>query len=111
MNRSPCRTSLRGCSITSAANACRPCAYKRTLCSAAFTKERKTMSEGLYLARQPITDKGRQLYGFELSFLQSEDDGAAVSAGMQATSHVLHTLLADLGVAQVLGKLRGFLAV
>jgi c-di-GMP-related signal transduction protein len=69
------------------------------------------MSEFVYLARQPVIDRAGQLYGFELLFRRGDTGASDVKDGMQATSTVLGHVLTEMGMAQVLGKLRGFLNV
>lgn len=69
------------------------------------------MSDNIYLARQPIMDREGQLYGFELLFRRGDTAHSDIKDGMQATSTVLGHVLAEMGLAQVLGKLVGFLNV
>ncbi len=66
--------------------------------------------ENVYLARQPIVDREGDLYGFELLF-RAGDGPAEVSDGMRATGTVVGNVLNEMGIQQVLGRLRGFLNV
>ena len=66
--------------------------------------------ENLYLARQPIVDRNGELYGFELLFRQGEGP-INVTDDMRATSTVMGNVLNEMGIQQVLGRLRGFLNV
>src|SRR5687768_15699789 len=70
---------------------------------------RETM-QNVYLARQPIVDRDGELYGFELLFREGEGP-INVTDGMLATSTVMGNVLNELGIQQVLGRLRGFLNV
>jgi c-di-GMP-related signal transduction protein len=65
------------------------------------------VSDEIHLARQPILDRGGRLYGFQLAIAQA--DGGEVDE--HATPEILRYVLGDLGLEQVLGSLRGFLAV
>src|SRR5690606_21668845 len=67
--------------------------------------------ENVYLARQPIVDRAGELYGFELLFRGGENINAQGVDGMLATSTVMGNVLNELGIQQVLGRLRGFLNV
>lgn len=69
------------------------------------------MSDQIYLARQPVIDRAGQLYGFELLFRRGDTTSSDIKDGMKATSTVIGHMLTEMGVAQVLGKLRGFLNV
>lgn len=67
--------------------------------------------ENVYLARQPIVDRNGGLYGFELLFRDGVGPMSAGMDGMLATSTVVGNVLAEIGLQQVLGRLRGFLNV
>lgn len=67
--------------------------------------------ENIYLARQPIVDRTGALYGFELLFRSGDGANPQHMDGMLATSTVMGNVLNELGVQQVLGRLRGFLNV
>lgn len=67
--------------------------------------------DNIFLARQPIVDRRGELYGFELLFRRSDDNQSQIGDGMAATSTVIGHLLAEMGLAQVLGRMRGFLNV
>lgn len=67
--------------------------------------------DNIYLARQPIVDRKGGLYGFELLFREDQSADATVEDNMLATSKVLGAMLDELGIEQVLGRLRGFLNV
>src|SRR5262245_40713880 len=56
-------------------------------------------------------DRAGQLFGFELLFRRGDTAGSDFKDGMQATSTVLGHALTEMGLAQVLGKLTGFLNV
>jgi EAL and modified HD-GYP domain-containing signal transduction protein len=66
--------------------------------------------ENVYLARQPIVDRNGELYGFELLFREGEGP-ISITDGMRATSTVMGNVLNEMGIQQVLGRLRGFLNV
>jgi EAL and modified HD-GYP domain-containing signal transduction protein len=67
--------------------------------------------EQVYLARQPIVDRKGDLYGFELLFRDGAGPMAPGTDGMWATSTVVGNVLNEIGLQQVLGRLRGFLNV
>jgi EAL and modified HD-GYP domain-containing signal transduction protein len=67
--------------------------------------------DNIFLARQPIVDRQGELYGFELLFRHSDVNQSQIGDGMAATSTVIGHLLAEMGLAQVLGRMRGFLNV
>ncbi|MFO7189285.1 MAG: EAL domain-containing protein [Pseudomonadota bacterium] len=67
--------------------------------------------ENVYLARQPIVDRDGELHGFELLFRNDATHTNAISDGLHATGVVVGNVLNELGLQQVLGRLRGFLNV
>jgi EAL and modified HD-GYP domain-containing signal transduction protein len=66
-------------------------------------------AEDIYLARQPIVDRGRQLHGFELLFRNSRSNHAQVDSNATATSAVILRTLSQFGMESVLGSLPGFI--
>ncbi|HEV8502794.1 MAG TPA: EAL domain-containing protein [Casimicrobiaceae bacterium] len=67
--------------------------------------------EDIYIARQPIVDRGGSLSGFELLFRSTERNVAELNDNVLATSSVIATAFADIGLAQVIGPVDGFLNV
>ena len=67
--------------------------------------------EDIYIARQPIVDRGGSLSGYELLFRSTERNVAELNDNVLATSSVIATAFADIGLAQVIGPVDGFLNV
>lgn len=67
------------------------------------------MNEDLLLGRQPIVDVEGSVMAFELLFRGSVAPGGDGFDDLQASSHVILRAVADLGVAQSLGRFRGYL--
>ncbi len=63
----------------------------------------------LLLARQPILDIKRKVYGYELLHRSSRRDGFDNSDGDRASLEVLANTLLSFGLRKVLGKQRGFI--
>src|ERR671914_1731239 len=70
-----------------------------------------TMSEVVYLGRQPIFDTSLRLAGYELLYRAGADGTAAVEDHDDATRQVLVNALVHLGMNEVLGAHRGFVNV
>lgn len=63
-----------------------------------------------FLARQPILDRNESLCAFELLFRRGNNAANAdVSDDTQATAQVMLNAFGDLGIANVLGKHKGFI--
>jgi len=65
----------------------------------------------IYLARQPIVDEKMDLVGFELLFRSTADNVADVQDSVFATSTVVANAFAEIGLAQVVGPVDGYLNV
>jgi c-di-GMP-related signal transduction protein len=67
------------------------------------------MPSELILGRQPIVDTAGSLVAFELLFRESPDESASGRPDdLQASSHVIARVLADIGVATSLGRFPGY---
>lgn len=67
-------------------------------------------TEEVFLGRQPILDRGHQLYAYELLFRSGRQKNEAnVEDDLSASASVISHAFADLGVQQALGPYRGFL--
>ena len=65
--------------------------------------------EGFFLGRQPILDRNQNLVAFELLFRQEEtDETATITNDLSASANVIINAYCQLGIQNVLGKLRGF---
>lgn len=65
--------------------------------------------EGFFLGRQPILDRNQNLVAFELLFRREETDkSAAITDDLSASANVIINAYCQLGIQNVLGKLRGF---
>ena len=69
------------------------------------------MNESIYLARQPIVDTAGGLVGYELLFRSSDADVADHDDSVLATSTVIANAFGEIGIAEVLGSLDGYLNV
>ena len=67
--------------------------------------------ENVYVARQPIVDATKELVGFELLFRSAEEDAANLGDTVYATSTVVANVFAEIGLAQVIGNVDGYLNV
>ena len=65
----------------------------------------------LYLGRQPILDRSRNLIAFELLFRAGDETDAVITNGSYATANVIANAYCELGVQSVLGNRRGFINV
>lgn len=65
----------------------------------------------IYIARQPIVDARMDLVGFELLFRSTADNVAVVQDSVFATSTVVANAFAEIGLAQVVGPVDGYLNV
>ena len=70
-----------------------------------------TALQTIYIARQPIVDAKMDLVGFELLFRSTADNVAVVDDSVFATSTVVANSFAEIGLAQVVGPVDGYLNV
>ncbi len=68
-----------------------------------------TLTEKVYLGRQPILDRSQSLYAFELLFRSDRHDKADVINDAAATSVVIANMLSEFGIDAVLGRYTGFI--
>lgn len=70
-------------------------------------------ARNIYLARQPIVDRSGELVGYELLFRDTDAEHASFSHDddVMATSTVVATAFAEMGLSQVIGPLVGHLNV
>jgi EAL and modified HD-GYP domain-containing signal transduction protein len=67
--------------------------------------------EDIYVARQPIVDRNGDLTGYELLFRSTERNVAELNDNVLATSSVIANVFAEIGLAQVIGPVDGYLNV
>lgn len=68
--------------------------------------------EGFFLGRQPILDRNQNLVAFELLFRHEETEEMASDANnLSSTANVIVSAYGQLGIQNVLGRLRGFINV
>lgn len=68
--------------------------------------------EGFFLGRQPILDRNQNLVAFELLFRNEETEEIASDANnLSSTANVIVSAYGQLGIQNVLGRLRGFINV
>ena len=65
----------------------------------------------IFLARQPILDRGQSIVAYELLFRSSLQNFAQIENEMNATASVVISLFNEMGVQSVLGNERGFINV
>jgi len=65
-------------------------------------------SQDIFIGRQPILDRGQQMYAYELLFRQGQQNSANVSDDRAATATVLSHVFSELGVEAALGPYLGF---
>ena len=66
--------------------------------------------EEIFIGRQPILDRGHELYAYELLFRSGRQrNSAEVLDDLQASASVISHAFADLGVEQALGPYKGFI--
>lgn len=68
--------------------------------------------EGFFLSRQPILDRNQNLVAFELLFRHEETEEIASDANsLSSAANVIVSAYGQLGIQNVLGRLRGFINV
>lgn len=70
-----------------------------------------TLLEDIHVARQPIVDRKGDLAGYELLFRSTERNVAELNDNVLATSSVIANVFAEIGLAQVIGPVDGYLNV
>jgi EAL and modified HD-GYP domain-containing signal transduction protein len=68
-------------------------------------------AQDIYLARQPIVDARRDLVGYELLFRSAPRDVASYDDSVLATSTVIANAFSDIGLAEVVGAVDGYINV
>jgi c-di-GMP-related signal transduction protein len=67
-------------------------------------------TEDIFIGRQPILDRGQQLFAYELLFRSGGAKNAAdVQDDLGATANVINHAFAELGIEQALGPYKGFI--
>lgn len=65
----------------------------------------------VYIGRQPILDRLRKIFGYELLFRSGNANGANVTNNMQATASVMVNTLNNIGIVRLIGDKTGFINV
>ena len=68
-------------------------------------------STEIFLGRQPILDRQRQIIAYELLYRDGRGDAAEVGDDAQASAGVIRRLFRDFGINTVLGRCEGFINV
>ena len=68
-----------------------------------------SITQEIFLARQPIVDRKENLVAFELLFRSCDEEAAEVTNDAQATSQVMVNAFEEMGFADVLGTHTGFI--
>ncbi|MBL8471172.1 MAG: EAL domain-containing protein [Rhodocyclaceae bacterium] len=69
------------------------------------------ISQDVFIGRQPILDRARQLYAYELLFRTGSGNHASVTDNVVATAAVLNNVFSEIGLHRVLGPCLGFINV
>jgi EAL and modified HD-GYP domain-containing signal transduction protein len=69
------------------------------------------MNEEIFVARQPILNRNRELYAYELLFRGKRDAGGSggMISDMSATNNVLDGVLNNIGIDKIVGNAQAFL--
>lgn len=70
-----------------------------------------TLSENIFIGRQPILDSRQEIKGYELLFRSGSANTASVLDGLGATSRVLANVLNNMGTNELLGGKLGFINI
>ncbi len=70
-----------------------------------------TTAVDIFLARQPILDRGQSIVAYELLFRSGQQNFAQIENELNATASVIISLFNEMGVQSVLGNERGFINV
>jgi c-di-GMP phosphodiesterase len=65
----------------------------------------------IYVGRQPILNRLKKTFGYELLFRHSAIQCANVTDNMRATANVMVNALNNIGISKLIGKKRGFINV
>jgi EAL and modified HD-GYP domain-containing signal transduction protein len=65
--------------------------------------------QDVFIGRQPIYDRGRTLYAYELLFRSSAANKASVADGDRATSQVIANTFSEFGLDEIVGQHRAFI--
>src|SRR5512137_2067783 len=76
----------------------------------AFRNEEKKENE-IFIGRQPILNRLKKTFGYELLFRRSTVQCANVTDNMRATANVMVNALNNIGISKLIGKKKGFINV
>ena len=65
-------------------------------------------TQDIFIGRQPILDRGQQLYAYELLFRSGHTNGTVITDDLSATATVLSHVFSELGIEAALGPYLGF---
>ncbi|MFN7087311.1 MAG: EAL and HDOD domain-containing protein [Burkholderiales bacterium] len=68
-------------------------------------------NDGIFLGRQPITDRSQELVAFELLFRTGHVADAGVTNDFLATASVIANAFSEFGIQNILGAHRGFINI
>lgn len=72
--------------------------------SAARQEPTKQPGLDVFVARQPIFDERKKIFGYELLFRSGLENSCPPTEGSEATRHVLHTAWIELGLSALVGQ-------
>ena len=75
---------------------------------AASSRDPGLESRDVFVARQPIFDRRKKVYGYELLFRSGIENACPPTDGTEASRHVLHVAWLDLGLATLTGSKLAF---
>ena len=75
---------------------------------AASSRDPGLESRDVFVARQPIFDRRKKVYGYELLFRSGVENACPPTDGTAASRHVLHVAWLDLGLATLTGPKPAF---
>lgn len=65
----------------------------------------------IHIGRQPILNRSRKIFGYELLFRKGDVNEASVHNNMQATANVMVNALNNIGISRLIGDKIGFINV
>jgi len=65
----------------------------------------------VHIGRQPILNRLKKIFGYELLFRKGDTNGANVTDNVQATASVMVNALNNIGISRLIGDKIGFINV
>ena len=77
---------------------------------AAFRRDEEKENQ-IFIGRQPILNRLKKTFGYELLFRRSTIQCANVTDNMKATANVMVNALNNIGISKLIGNKKGFINV